>query len=182
MDASQRRHLVITGPMGVGKSTTARAVAEEVGRSQRDSDVDIQRLFGRDGGDIAAHLGVAALHEIEAAVLLGALADPRQLIISAAASTVENPHCRAALRRRSVVVVLDLDLDRQLQRIQEGDHRRSIRRAELDRLRRRREPWLEEVADLRLSATAPPERLRDQILPRWDPLAVTAAVEEDPRS
>ena len=49
--------------------------------------------------------GVDAMHALEAEHLLVALADPEPSVISAAASTVEVPECREALRSPDMRVV-----------------------------------------------------------------------------
>lgn len=155
---------MILGSMGVGKTTTADAVAVALGRRRRDSDEDIERAEGRAGRDIADTDGVARLHELEAQALLDALADDEATVISAAASVVDHPECRTALRERAFVVVLELSTDRLVERIASGRHRRRIDRAELERLRRRRAPLYDDVADLVLDAAQPTDDLVAEIV------------------
>lgn len=157
--AGDRPHLVLTGPMGVGKTTTGRALADRLGRPFRDSDADIGALFEATGADLAARFGVDELHRVEAAVLLGALADNRPTVIAAAGWVVEDPRCREAMARRATVVMLDAPGEVVIDRIATGDHRRAIDKAELDRLSARRAPLFDEVADLRLDAVAPTPEL-----------------------
>ncbi|MEM9565426.1 MAG: shikimate kinase [Actinomycetota bacterium] len=159
-------HLVIMGPMGVGKSTLAHLVGDALGRPVRDSDRDIERLFGRTGGDIAAADGVDALHDLEAAVLLGALADSAPMVIGAAGWVVEDRRCREALGRRATVVVLDLATDALVERLRAADenHRRTIDRDEVEALAVRRRPAYQEVADLWLDAGCPAEDLATEVV------------------
>lgn len=147
------QHVVITGFMGVGKTTAANDVADRLSLPHRDSDDDLQRLLGRSGREVAELLGIDELHRLESAVLLGALASPERLVITAAASTVEDPMCRAALGRNAMTIVLDAPLDEILDRASAGSHRRSIDRSELERLVDRRLPFFNEVADMMVSAT-----------------------------
>ena len=58
-------HVVVTGLMGVGKSTVADAVAAALGRRHRDSDDDLHRLFTQTGAQLAADHGVEELHRLE---------------------------------------------------------------------------------------------------------------------
>lgn len=158
------RHLVVMGAMGVGKTTLARGLAAALGRPLRDSDLDIQALFGRTGREIAASAGVDELHDLEAAVLLGALAAPTPTVIAAAGWIVEVPWCREALGRRSIVVVLDLPVDDLVDRMDEGEHRRAMGRTEVIALAERRRPLFDEVADLRLDARRTPAELVDEVV------------------
>jgi shikimate kinase len=158
------RHVVITGLMGVGKTTASTGVADALSLPHRDSDDDLRRLVGRTGKEIADALGVEELHRLEAAVLLGALAAPDRLVISAAASTIEDPMCRAAMGRTAVTVVLEAPLDVLVERSPAGSHRREIDRTELEELANRRDPLFHEVADVVVSATQSPSDIVAEIL------------------
>ena len=157
------RHLVIMGPMGVGKTTLACRLGEHLGRPVRDSDGDLQTLFGRSGRVIAAEDGVDALHELEAAVLLGALADRSPLVIAAAGWVVEDARCRVALARRATVLVLDLSPDDVVSRLHDAaideNHRRAMDPAEIEAAARRRTPLYRDLADVWLDASLPPDDL-----------------------
>lgn len=153
------RHVVITGPMGVGKSTTARAVAEALGRPTRDSDLDLERTFGSTGADIAATDGVAHLHRLEAAVLIGQLAQTEPLVISAAASVVTDAACRQALARRAFTVVLIAPPERLVERARSGAHRRPISAEDYGRQLIERGPLLDQVADVTIDATQPADQV-----------------------
>lgn len=164
VDRPGPHHVVVTGLMGVGKTTAARGAAVALGWKLRDSDADLEALFGVPGATIADESGVAALHQLEAAVLLGALADEGPLVIAAAASVVEDARCRQALGRRAVVVVLEAGIDAVMTRMGVGGHRRPMSRDELVRLAQRRAPLFSEVADLTLDATRSPAELAAAIV------------------
>lgn len=157
-------HVVITGPMGVGKSTTAEAVGARLQRPVHDSDRDIERLLGMTGAQVVAELGVDELHRLEEAVLLGALARDEPAVICAAGWVVEDELCRRALRARATVVVLRAPVDELIRRAATEDHRRPLAAAEVEALAARRAPLYEAVADLHLDAMEPTERLADAIL------------------
>jgi shikimate kinase len=99
------RHIVITGLMGAGKSTTGRALAERLGRGWSDSDADIEAATGRTVRELRDTEGVDAMHRREAAQLLEALSSPEPNVISAAASVIDDARCREALVSPNVAVV-----------------------------------------------------------------------------
>lgn len=159
-----RPHVVVVGLMGAGKSTTGSALAEALAVPFADSDADITTLTGRSGSEIAATDGVPNLHQLEAAVLLGALARTQPSVIAAAASVVENTTVRAALARRATVVRLVVPEAETLARQKTGDHRRPMSAEELSALAARREPFFAEIEDLQLTATRPTDGLVSEIL------------------
>jgi len=158
------RHIVITGAMGVGKTTLARQLAGRLNRPWRDSDADIQSLLGISGAELAVEQSVEALHELERAVLLGALVDSTPLVIAAAASVVDNGIVRTALKRRAVVVGLAAPTSVIIERQRSGDHRRSMTPSDIDILQARRAEFRLEVEDLRLDAQAAPSSLADSVV------------------
>ncbi len=100
------RHVVLVGPMGSGKTTIGRRVADALGRRFVDNDVSLERRTGRTAMQIAAADGVAVLHREEAAELLAALDDPVDAVIAAAASVVLDETVRARLAAVAWVVWL----------------------------------------------------------------------------
>ena len=90
-------HVVLVGGMAVGKTTVGRRVAVRLGRSLRDSDIDLEVARGTSGRELAERDGTAALHRWEADHLLGALASPEPVVVAAAASVVDDDRCLRAL-------------------------------------------------------------------------------------
>lgn len=147
--------IVVMGLMGSGKSTLATALAEALDLTMVDSDVDIERAEGRTASEIAKADGADALHELEAQQLLDRLAGP-PAVLAAAASTIEVPRCRDALRE-AFVVWIDTDTDVLVERFASGPHRPNFSTV-VDMLREqalRRRPLFAEVADVVVDGTHP---------------------------
>lgn len=101
-----RDAIVLLGLMATGKTTVGRALADRLGIGFRDSDADIERdTGGVTVAGLAADAGVDAMHRREAAHLLATLALGRPVVVAAAASTVDDPDCVAALGHPGVAVV-----------------------------------------------------------------------------
>jgi len=160
-------HIVLVGLMGSGKTTVGAALAAALRVPHRDSDTDIERETGMTGRQHAARDGIDALHALEARHLLDSLERPDASVISAAASTIDDPVSRSALRdQRHLVVWLDASPAALAARLKPDDHRPAIGpdMAEvLERQATERTPALREVADLTLDATRPPADLVEAI-------------------
>ena len=143
------RHVVLVGAMGVGKTTVGARVAKATGWPLVDND-RVLAAEGAPASDIARQEGVAELHRRECAQLLAALAAPEPSVVAAAASTVESPQCRAALRGH-VVAWLRADPAVLATRLDEETHRRPLGpdpAAALRSLADRRDPLYAALADV----------------------------------
>jgi shikimate kinase len=150
--------VVVLGLMGAGKTTVARALAQRWHRPLRDSDEDLERTTGRTARELADVVGAEGLHDLEARHLLDNLrpASPAP-VIAAAASTVEQEECRAALAG-AIVVWLDPDRRDLLERVASGPHRPHFDpdlAGMLQDMDARRRPLFEQVADV---VVRPPKR------------------------
>lgn len=143
-------HIVLVGGMGVGKTSTGRALAARLDRPFLDSDDHVMAASGVTGREMAAQRGVGALHQLEAEHLLAALADEVPAVIAAAASVVDGDRCVEALRTADVVW-LRATPDTAIQRMEQGGHRRDLGpdvTEAVTALADRRAPRYEAVADL----------------------------------
>ena len=91
--------------MGSGKTSVGLALAERLGVPFSDSDAAIAAEAHRTVRELADELGVEEMHELESRHLLDALGRSEPGVIAAAASTIDDPECRDALRRPGVKVV-----------------------------------------------------------------------------
>jgi len=91
--------------MGSGKTAVGAIVATRLGWPLLDSDAMIEAREGSTVRELRDASGTDAMHVLEARHLLDALAGPGPDVVCAAASTIEDPACRDALRGASVTVV-----------------------------------------------------------------------------
>jgi len=131
-------HVVLLGPMGAGKTTLGRTLAKQLEADLVDSDDVIHALTDQSAAELAATLGVPALHDLERRLLSAALKTSPRKVIAAAASVVDDEATRQVLSRHLCLWV-EADLGTLAARREMGPHRRHIRREEahdLNRVRR----------------------------------------------
>lgn len=98
------RHVVLLGPMGSGKTSIGKLVARHLRRELIDGDVVLEsRAGGRTAADVASDDGIDRLHELEAAIALGALTRVEPAVIGPAASVAESEVVRAELAKHLLV-------------------------------------------------------------------------------
>jgi len=140
------RHAVLVGLMGAGKTTVGRRLAARLGWEWHDSDAEIEAATGLTVRELRERDGVDAMHDLEAAQLLHALAGPGPSVISAAASVVDFEACRTALAAPDLAVIwLRGSPDVLADRFPAGQHRPAYGAspsAFLEQQAERREPLL----------------------------------------
>jgi shikimate kinase len=118
-------HIVLIGPMGVGKSTIGPPVAGALGVPFLDSDSTLEALHGRTAAEIAGTDGVPILHAIELEVFREMAATPCSAVIAPAESVVDSPLGRRIVAE-AVGIRLVADPAILAERRKRGGHRRPI--------------------------------------------------------
>ena len=145
------QNIFLIGPMGAGKSTVGRQLAESLGYEFRDSDREIQRRTGVDIPTIFEFEGEEGFRQRESR-LLDELSAKSGVLIATGGGVVCFEENRRILRSRGVVVYLKTSVEQQLLRLSK-DKSRPLLQAEdrmqrLQELARVRNPLYAETADL----------------------------------
>lgn len=141
----------LIGPMGAGKSTIGRHLAELLDKEFLDSDHEIERRTGASIPLIFEIEGEAGFRRREAAVI-DDLTAHANVVLATGGGAVLSETNRAILRRRGTVVYLEAPLDTLLARTHRDKNRPLLqdvdRRSKLEEILRVREPLYRETAHL----------------------------------
>jgi shikimate kinase len=94
--------VVLVGPMGAGKSTVGRILAERWGVAFRDSDADVEAIEGRAISDIFVESGEPHFRVLERTVVQRALAE-HDGVLAVGGGAVMDESTRAAMSGHRVV-------------------------------------------------------------------------------
>lgn len=149
-------NLVLVGPMGAGKSTIGRRLAERYRLAFHDLDQDVESrtgvtvrlIFELEGEDGFRKRETEVLHEL----LDNGRLDGHGRLVATGGGSVLAAENRTLIRERGFVVYLGASVGQQLKRL-ERDKKRPLlaapdRRARLEALALERDPLYREVADL----------------------------------
>ncbi len=181
-------HLVLIGPMGAGKSSLGRRLAQTRGLAFVDLDREIETRAGTEIPTIFACEGEAGFRRREREALADVLGR-KGCVIASGGGAVLDPDNRALMRRQAFVVSLQIDVDEQLARLVNDRSRPLLAGADraevLTRLATERAPLYAEIADLEFSPTGltpadAAERLVGLLDIHWQRPAAPVAAPESP--
>jgi shikimate kinase len=156
--SDHRRHLVLVGLMGSGKSTVARLVARRTGRRVVDVDAEVERAAGCTIATLFATRGEPVFRRHETDALREALEAHDPCVIATGGGVVTQEINRSLLLDHPDVVVVWLDAtpEQLLARVTTSTTVRPLLANDplgvLRRLHEERRPWYAEVADHRVDA------------------------------
>jgi shikimate kinase len=101
-----RRHLVLVGLMGAGKSTVGPCCAERLGRPFVDTDDEIVTRAAMPFDEIWSTGGEARFRELEREVVADVCASPDPLVIATGGGAIVDPDNRRRFKAAGVVVWL----------------------------------------------------------------------------
>lgn len=150
---AEKRNIFLIGPMGAGKSTIGRQLAQMLNMDFLDSDAVIEERAGADIDWIFDLEGEAGFRKREEKIL-NELTQAQGLVLSTGGGSVISKDNRNVLSARGIVVYLETTVDKQYERTQR-DKKRPLLQTEdpyqtlLD-LAKVRNPLYEEIADITL--------------------------------
>lgn len=148
---AEKRNIFLIGPMGAGKSTIGRQLAQMLNMDFLDSDSVIEERAGADIDWIFDIEGEAGFRKREERVL-NELTQAQGLVLSTGGGSIISKDNRNVLSARGIVVYLETTVDKQFERTQR-DKKRPLLQTEdpyqtLVELAKVRNPMYEEIADI----------------------------------
>jgi len=163
-----RRHLVLVGLMGAGKSCIGRRLAQRLGRAFVDADSEIEAAAGCSIPEIFERHGEPAFRDGERRVIARLLESETPMVIATGGGAYMDPRTRAAIREAGVAVWLRAELELLLRRTARRDNRPLLQqddpRRVLTRLIEERHPVYAEAEVTVDSLDGPPEATLERVL------------------
>lgn len=156
-DGRAGRHSVfLIGPMGSGKTTVGRRLAQRLGLEFLDLDLELQQRCGVEVAVIFDIEGEAGFRRRES-TLLDKLSRRKDLVLATGGGSILDPDNRRMLTERGLVVYLRTSVDQQIERLERDKQRPLLqapdRRKRLEGLAAQRNPIYEACADLIVDST-----------------------------
>ncbi len=158
-------NIFLVGPMGAGKSTIGRHLAELLGKSFYDADEEIEKRTGASITWIFDIEGEPGFRKRESAVL-EELTQHENVVVATGGGAILEEGNRALLKARGTVVYLAADIDTLAQRTRRDRARPLLqtadRRQRIDDLMKEREPLYRATADVTVAKPVDARRCRSR--------------------
>lgn len=167
-DCMHKESIFLVGPMGAGKSTVGKLLAEKLHYRFVDSDHEIE---ARTGATIPMIFDIEGEHgfRLREAAVVDELSARDEVVLATGGGVVETEVNRQHLRSRGFVVYLKSPVESLIQRTKHDRNRPLLQTKNpaqvLRDLMKRREPWYLEMADLVIETQqVPVHRVVKQII------------------
>ncbi len=147
---AEKRNIFLVGPMGAGKSTIGRHLAQQLNMEFYDSDTVIEE---RTGADIAWVFDVEGEDgfRVREEKVINDLTEKQGIVLATGGGSIVSKESRNRLSARGIVVYLETTIEKQLARTQR-DRKRPLLQTDQPRevlvdLADERNPLYEEIAD-----------------------------------
>jgi len=149
---AEKRNIFLVGPMGAGKSTIGRELADKLHLEFFDSDQEIEKRTGADIAWVFDLEGEDGFRKREETVI-DELSEMQGIVLATGGGSVISSQIRNRLSARGIVVYLETTIDKQVARTQRDRRRPLLQTSEeprtvLERLAIERNPLYEEIADV----------------------------------
>ena len=149
---AEKRNIFLVGPMGAGKSTIGRELADRLHLEFFDSDQEIERRTGADIAWVFDLEGEEGFRKREETVI-DDLSEMQGIVLATGGGSVISAQVRNRLSARGIVVYLETTIDKQVARTQRDRRRPLLQTSEeprtvLENLAVERNPLYEEIADV----------------------------------
>ncbi|MFP3029109.1 MAG: shikimate kinase AroK [Arsenophonus sp.] len=150
---AEKRNIFLVGPMGAGKSTIGRQLAQQLRMEFFDSDQEIEQRTGADVSWVFDLEGEQGFREREEKII-NKLTEKQGIVLATGGGSVKSKETRNRLSARGVVVYLETKIDKQIARTQRDKKRPLLQldhqpaRKVLEKLAYERNPLYEEIADI----------------------------------
>lgn len=149
---AEKRNIFLVGPMGAGKSTIGRELADRLHLDFYDSDHEIERRTGADIAWVFDLEGEEGFRKREETVI-DDLTEMQGIVLATGGGSVISSQVRNRLSARGIVVYLETTIDKQVARTQRDRRRPLLQTSEaprtvLEKLAVERNPLYEEIADV----------------------------------
>lgn len=123
---AEKRNIFLVGPMGAGKSTIGRQLAQQLNMEFYDSDQEIEKRTGADVGWVFDVEGEEGFRDREEKVI-NELTEKQGIVLATGGGSVKSRETRNRLSARGVVVYLETTIEKQLARTQRDKNARCCR-------------------------------------------------------
>ncbi|MCG9695354.1 shikimate kinase AroK [Shewanella sp. Isolate11] len=148
---AEKRNIFLVGPMGAGKSTIGRHLAQMLHLEFHDSDQEIESRTGADIAWVFDVEGEEGFRRRETQVVAD-LTEKQGIVLATGGGSIQSKDIRNNLSARGIVVYLETTIDKQVARTQRDKRRPLLQvddpREVLENLAAIRNPLYEEIADV----------------------------------
>lgn len=144
-------NLFLVGPMGAGKSSIGKLLANKLNMDFFDSDIELERRAGASISWIFDVEGEQGMRDREIKVI-SALSAMKNIVLATGGGSILAPENRSALASRGTVIYLKATIDQQVNRTTHNRDNRPLLqvddlRSKIEELAKIRSPLYEEIAD-----------------------------------
>lgn len=147
-------NIILVGPMGAGKTTVGKKLAQYLNRAFIDIDQEIERRLNVSIRTIFDTEGEAGFRQREQAILSDVLNQTTQAVIATGGGCVLTEGCRKLIVIQRLVIHIDVGLEQQCKRLQYDKKRPILQEGnlheKLKQLRSERHDIYDSVADMYL--------------------------------